>query len=576
MSGRGEYSAGPQLVPARMLNELVYCQRLFHLEWVDGRWAHNDDTVQGSVAHDATDRRSGRMPAPDEEEKPFTSIQVALSDPDLGVTAVIDRVDHEDGSSSPVDMKKGSGPGDGGMWPADRVQVLTQAVLLRRAGYSVNRAEISYLGSHHRASIDVGPNAEMEVRELVALARKVAAQELPPPPLLNDPRCPRCSLAPLCMPDETNYLLERSSGQPRRIIVKNPDTRPVYVNTQGASVKVSGGRLLVAVKGETVAERRLLDVSQVCVVGNVQITTQALKALWRRGVTVIWLSYGGWLDGWSQGPMSGHVTLRRRQVLASVHGLRFAQQMIRGKIHNQRVLLRRNAKVPLDDSVLGQLKELEAKTESAASLETLLGIEGTAARLYFGQFHTLLSPRCEVAAEFQAHGRARRPPPDPVNAVLGFCYSLLTKDLVAVLTGVGLDPFLGVLHQPRYGRPALALDLAEEFRALVAESVALQCFNNGEINEKSFMRGHLGVVLTADGRRSVIQAYERRLDMELKHPLFGYQVSYRRVLDLQARVLAASFTGELEAYSWGVGEDESGDGLYCGFEGVVGAAVIGV
>ena len=549
MSERGEYSVEPQLVPARMLNELVYCQRLFHLEWVDGRWAHNDDTIQGSVAHDATDRRSGRMPAPDEEEKPFTSIQVALSDPDLGVTAVIDRVDHEDGSSSPVDMKKGSGPGDGGMWPADRVQVLTQAVLLRRAGYSVNRAEISYLGSHHRASIDVGPNAEMEVRELVALARKVAAQELPPPPLLNDPRCPRCSLAPLCMPDETNYLLERSSGQPRRIIVKNPDTRPVYVNTQGASVKVSGGRLLVAVKGETVAERRLLDVSQVCVVGNVQITTQALKALWRRGVTVIWLSYGGWLDGWSQGPMSGHVTLRRRQVLASVHGLRFAQQMIRGKIHNQRVLLRRNAKVPLDDSVLGQLKELEAKTESAASLETLLGIEGTAARLYFGQFHTLLSPRCEVAAEFQAHGRARRPPPDPVNAVLGFCYSLLTKDLVAVLTGVGLDPFLGVLHQPRYGRPALALDLAEEFRALVAESVALQCFNNGEINEKSFMRGHLGVVLTADGRRSVIQAHERRLDMELKHPLFGYQVSYRRVLDLQARVLAASFTGELDSYT---------------------------
>ena len=534
MSERGEYSVEPQLVPARMLNELVYCQRLFHLEWVDGRWAHNDDTIQGSVAHDATDRRSGRMPAPDEEEKPFTSIQVTLSDPDLGVTAVIDRVDHEDGSSSPVDMKKGSGPGDGGMWPADRVQVLTQAVLLRRAGYSVNRAEISYLGSHHRAAIEVGPDAETEVRELVALARKVAAQELPPPPLLNDPRCPRCSLAPLCMPDETNYLLERSSAQPRRIIVKNPDTRPVYVNTQGASVKASGGRLLVAVKGETVAERRLLDVSQLCVVGNVQITTQALKALWRRGVVVIWLSYGGWLDGWSQGPMNGHVTLRRRQVLASVHGLRFAQHMIRGKIHNQRVLLRRNAKVSLDASVLDQLKELETKAESAASLETLLGIEGTAARLYFGQFHTLLSPRCEVAAEFQAHGRARRPPPDPVNAVL---------------TGVGLDPFLGVLHQPRYGRPALALDLAEEFRALVAESVALQCFNNGEINEKSFMRGHLGVVLTADGRRSVIQAYERRLDMELKHPLFGYQVSYRRVLDLQARVLAASFTGELDSYT---------------------------
>ena len=155
MSERGEYSVEPQLVPARMLNELVYCQRLFRLEWVDGRWAHSDDTVQGSVAHDATDRRSGRMPAPDEEEKPFTSIQVALSDPDLGVTAVIDRVDHEDGSSSPVDMKKGSGPGDGGMCPAARVQVLTQVVRLRPARYSENRAALPSSCSRHSASTDL-------------------------------------------------------------------------------------------------------------------------------------------------------------------------------------------------------------------------------------------------------------------------------------------------------------------------------------------------------------------------------------------------------------------------------------
>lgn len=543
-----EYGDAPALVPARMLNEFVYCPRLFYLEWVDRQWAHNDDTVEGSLAHDATDRRSGRMPEPGETELPPTSIQVSLSDSVLGLTAVIDRVDHADGTSSPVDMKKGKGPLDGGMWPGDRVQVLAQAVLLRRAGYLVREAQVSYLGSHRRAAVDVSDDAEDEIRELIAQAREVASSGTPPPPLLNDPRCPRCSLAPLCLPDETNYLLNRS-GTPKRIIVRDPDARPVYVVAQGSAVKVSGGRLIISTKGEVVSERRLVDVGQVCVVGNVQITTQAMRALWRQGASILWLSYGGWFEGWSQGPSNGHVTLRRHQVIASSNGLRFARELIRGKIHNQRVLLRRNAKAELPAELCAQLKGLEAEARTAESISQLLGIEGTAARLYFSQFHSMLSPRLSYGAEFQQYGRERRPPPDPVNAVLGFTYSLLTKDLVALLVGVGLDPYLGVLHRPRYGRPALALDLSEEFRGLIAESVTIQCFNNGEVGQGCFVRHPLGVHLTADGRKAVITAYERRLETELTHPLFGYTISYRRALDLQARILAAAFIGELDSYT---------------------------
>lgn len=502
----------------------------------------------GSVAHDATDRRSGRMPEPGEEEQPQTSIQVSISDPDLGLIAVIDRVDHDDGTSSPVDMKKGNGPADGGMWPADRIQVLAQAVLLKRAGYRVDTAQISYLGSHHRAAIPVTDDAESELRELISQARNIGRQETAPLPLLNDRRCPRCSLAPLCLPDETNYLLRRADP-PSRIIVRDPDARPVYVSAQGSAVKVSGGRLVISTKGEVTSERRLSDISQVCAIGNVQVTTQALRALWRQGATVIWLSYGGWFEGWSRGPDNGNVTLRRRQVIASSNGLPFARDIIRGKIHNQRVLLRRNAKEALPDDLVMQLKELEKTAASAESIGQLLGREGTAARLYFGQFHTMLSQRLSFRSEFQSNGRERRPAPDPVNTVLGFTYSLLTKDLVAILTGIGLDPYLGVLHQPRYGRPALALDLLEEFRALIADSVTIQCFNNGEIGEGDFIRHPLGVRLTAEGRKAVISAYERRLETTLTHPLFGYTLTYRRALDLQARILAAAFVGELETYT---------------------------
>ncbi len=499
----GEYAGLPDLLPARMLNEFVYCSRLFYLEWVDREWADSGDTAQGSLAHGPTERRGGRMPAPDDAAPPRTTAQVELADADLGVIAVIDRVDHDDGTTSPVDVKKGRGPSNGSMWPADRIQVLAQAVLLRKAGYLVRHAQVSYLDTHSRAVVDVPEEAESEVRAIVVAARHTAEAPDAPLPLVNDPKCPRCSLAPLCLPDEVNALLGRSEAPPRTIIPRDPDSRPLYVTTQGAVVRVSGLRLQVVVGGEVLADRRLLDISQVCVLGHVQVTTQALAALWRRGAVVLWLSYGGWFNGWCQGPPGKHVELRRRQVIANAQGLRFAVAMIRGKILNQRVLLRRNTKTGVPDGVLASLKSLAAAAADASSLAELLGIEGTAARIYFDNFDRMISPDCGFGVEFLVHGRSRRPPPDPVNATLGFCYALLTKDLVATLVGVGLDPYLGVLHRSRYGRPALALDLAEEFRALIAESVTLQCLNNGEVREAHFVRRSLGVHLTDSGRKAV-------------------------------------------------------------------------
>lgn len=137
----------------------------------------------------------------------------------------------------------------------------------------------------------------------------------------------------------------------------------------------------------------------------------------------------------------------------------------------------------------------------------------------------------------------------PINALLGFTYSLLVKDMVAICLGVGLDPYLGVYHRPRYGRPALALDLIEEFRPLIADSVVVNVLNNGEVTESSFRRSGQSVWLTADGRKAVIRAYERRLDTQIKHPVFKYRISYRRVMDVQARIFAAVMIGEIDEYS---------------------------
>jgi CRISPR-associated protein Cas1 len=243
------------------------------------------------------------------------------------------------------------------------------------------------------------------------------------------------------------------------------------------------------------------------------------------------------------------VELRRQQTAAHAQGgAGLAQQMIAGKILNCRTLLRRNARGDVSSTVAA-LKRLAEQAREAESFSSLLGVEGTAARLYFGALPSMLAGAAEsFGAEFSQLGRNRRPPPDPLNALLSFCYSMLTKDLTAVTLGVGFDPYLGIYHRSRYGRPSLALDLAEEFRPLIADSVVIGLLNHGEITASDFIRRAGAVSLTPGGRRTVLRAYERRLDTEIRHPVFGYRISYRRVLDVQARLLAGVLIGELPEY----------------------------
>lgn len=540
----------PDLLPARMLNEFVYCPRLFYLEWVDHRWADNADTAQGRYVHRRVDKQGPALPPPEKIEELQRTHSVQLEDQHLGLVAVIDRVDHNDGTVSPVDFKKGRPDPDGKAWPADEMQIFVQAAILRGAGYLVDEAVLYYAATSQRVVVPIPEDVEDRVLSTALDARRVAAQARPPLPLVDSPKCPRCSLAALCLPDEVNRTLLRSERPPRRIVPRDPDHRPVYVTEQGAYVGVKGGRLVVRLKTEELVSVRLIDVAQLCVYGHVQVSTEALTRLWGAGAPVLWFSYGGWLNGWAQGEPSGYVELRRRQII--VHGqggLGIAGAMLAGKIKNARTLLRRNSRTAVPDSVLNTMKAMERHVTTAATVGSMMGFEGTAARIYFGQFTSMLSDReSDLARSFTEGGRNRRPPRDPVNCLLSFVYGLLLKDLVAVCLGVGLDPFIGVLHAPRFGRPSLALDLAEEFRPLIADSVVIQVLNNAEVKSSDFTVRSRGVILTPSGRKAVIAAYERRLDMTVTHPQFGYQITYRRVLDVQARVLAAVMIGELPAY----------------------------
>lgn len=556
--------ATPELIPARMLNEFCYCPRLGYLEFAQGEFAHNPDTLEGRFGHrraDKPDERPVPTPgerkanAPDQEAaEEFVRIHarsIMLSAPDEGLVAGIDILEVEGNVATPVDYKRGRAPVlPEGAYEPERVQLCAQALVLRANGYQCDHGIIYFIQSKQRVEIAIDDLLVERTRELLRDFRQTLDAGRIPLPLVDSPKCPRCSLVGICLPDETHLLTQpdepAANEQVRRLLPARDDAMPTYVKMQGGQIGKSGERLTVKLKGEAVDEVRFHDLSQLCIFGNVQITTQALQECLRRDVPVCYFTYGGYFQGITTALSHKNIELRINQFRTADHteqSLTLAKAFIRGKILNCRTLLRRHLEDD-PDRLLPRLAESAEQVERVTSAESLLGIEGTAARIYFQGFARLI----KGGAAFRFEDRNRRPPRDPINAILSFLYSLLAKEFTVTLTTIGLDPMLGFYHKPRYGRPALALDIAEEFRPLIADSVALTLVNTGEMNESHFVQRAGACTMTETGRKALLGAYERRLDSLVTHSIFGYKVSYRRILEVQCRLLSRVLTGEINEY----------------------------
>ncbi|MBX3441388.1 MAG: CRISPR-associated endonuclease Cas1 [Planctomyces sp.] len=601
------------LIPVRMLNEFTYCPRLGYLEWVQGEWADNLETRQGTFGHrnvDQPDRQqfgspesNVQSPEPaDGASDPGSSApkddsiharSISLSAPLEGLVAKLDVLEIEGTRATPVDYKRGKVPDvPGGAYDPERVQLCAQGLILRENGFECTEGVLYFMGSRQRVTIPFDDELISHTREQARRLRATAARGVCPPPLVDSPKCPRCSLVTICLPDETNFLrhfggdadkpadggitdiapdgdqltlrIAPPTGEPpkpddgvagsapplkdglRRLLPARNDALPLYVQEFGAYLGKSGDRLTVSKERKELASVRLLDISQVCLFGNVTVSAPALKELTTRGIPICHFTYGGWFHGMTTGLVHNNVELRIRQYAAAsdpAESLALAKAMVAGKIKNCRTLLRRHLG-DREAPVLRQLAEYCRRVRRVDSIDSLLGLEGMAAKEYFSSYFILIAGQ----SEFDVHSRNRRPPRDPINAVLSFVYSLLTKELTIALQSVGFDPMLGFYHRPRFSRPSLALDLAEEFRPLIADSVTLTVFNNGEVDGGSFLERAGAATLTSAGRRAVLAAYERRLATEITHPIFGYKVSYRRVLEVQARLLARTMLGEIAAY----------------------------
>ncbi len=538
----------------RNLHNFVYCPRLFYLQWVENIFQENADTVSGSYVHRNVDQPSKFSDIDKFELSDGTTIKsLKLESKSLGLVGVIDIIEKDANLTEIVEYKRGSSrhlsEGEYAVKEPDAMQIAAQALLMRENGLAVNRAFVYYAADKKRVPVDLTEDLFEKVRKLILDARELAASGKCPPPLKDDSRCLYCSAYPVCLPNESRYWANPDSKSENEIkppMADSDDGEVLVVQNPKAYVGKHGEEIYVSCDGIAASKIPVHQLRSIYLYGPVQISAQLMQTCLEENIDVSYFSSSGRFLGLLRGlPVSG-IDARRAQYMLFDNPeikMKLSREIIRGKITNQRVLLMRNGEP--NEIFIGKMKYLKDKANSAENENQLLGIEGEAAAIYFSQFSTMIK---NISFDFK--NRNRRPPRDPVNSLLSLGYSVLAKEITGVCYTVGLDPFLGFYHHPRYGRPALALDLMEEFRPLIVDSLVISLINRGELDLKSdFMFSSSGCNLNDGGRRTFWQGWVRRLDTEITHPVFGYKMSYRRMFEIQARQLWRFLRGEADTYT---------------------------
>ena len=563
-----------------MVAQFTFCPRRFHLMYVEGRWEENEYTVEGKAIHRRVDRIEQILPETVASEKPKVddgdaspeiARSVSLAADDLGLMGKLDLVscDPEGGEAIPVETKRGRVPAVPlRAYPPERVQVMAQGLLLRRHGYQSDHGYLYFAGSRTRVRVDFDDELEQQTLAIIAAVREGRAATIMPPPLEDSPKCWGCSLCGICLPDETHELRRDHEAEempvdlgsdPRRLYPARDRATPFYIQEQGARIGKTGERLTVTKEKVIIGDSRLIDTSQVVLFGNVQISAQALHLLMEKGIPVIHFSTGAWFHGISHGTGIENAYSRAAQYAAAadpLHCTRFTVPLIHAKIANQRALILRNGNDETKDrcvrELASQLKIFDPNETFTRPIspDILRGWEGQAAAHYFAAFSGML--KTGELPDFDFTTRNRRPPKDPVNALLSFTYALLVKECLVALWGEGLDPWWGLYHRPRHGRPALALDFMEPFRPILADSVVITAINTGMVKPRDFITNANGCAMQPAAKKALLRAWEQRLDQLHTHSEFGYRCSWRTILRIQARLLVRLLRGDIPHLPWPV------------------------
>ena len=525
------------LIRVMALHALAYCERLFYLEEVEEIRVADHRVYAGRTLHEAD------LPAHADQES------AVLESEGWGIRGKVDFVRYRDGGLVAYEHKRGRSMGDDA-WPSDRLQVIAYAALLEEhLGKSVAEGRIHYHANNKTVRVPVDDGTRDELRSAVVHARELSRSVKRPPVAANEKLCAKCSLAPVCLPEEERLLRAvdggDGTGQVPRLFPEDDERRILHVLEEGSRVSKSGEQIVVSPRENEPRKFPGHDVAAIVLHGSVQISSQAVHYAVAHDIAVHWLTGGGqYVAGLAP---AGGVQRRIRQfdgLLQPELTLRLTKRLVKAKIENQlRFLMRASRGKDSDGKVAEVLKGIRAElrgVDRAADVDALRGHEGMAGKLYFSALPALLDAEQEL---MRFSGRNRRPPEDAFNAALSLGYSLLYRDTMAAIICVGLDPAFGFFHRPRSAAYPLALDLMELFRTVLWDMPLVASVNRNQWREEHFSRSPGQVWLSAEGRRLAIEIYEKRKEESWKHPVLDYSLSYARALELEVRLLEKEWTG---------------------------------
>jgi CRISPR-associated protein Cas1 len=527
------------LIRVFALRTLEYCERLFYLEEVEDIQVADAAVFAGRTLH--VELEQG------EEQRTFE-----LASERLGLTGKVDAVRHREGHWIPYEHKKGRArraeDKTAEAWPADILQVSAYCLLLEEfLKRPVPEGRIRYHADNETVRVPIDDKARKMVNLAVARAAELRESTERPPIATNERLCIKCSLAPVCLPEEER-VVRNPEWEALLLFPQYPDGRVIHVSTYGSTVGRTGEQLKVVCEGEKDQKFPIEDVQTLVIHGNSQVTTQALHLCASHGITVHWLSGSGNYVG-CMSTDSGKVQRRIRQFQAlSDPGtcLRLARKLAMARAEGQLKYVLRGTRGSARPEAVGKaLAQMRASLKGMAHAEgvdTVRGHEGVAARAYFSALPFLLSDG--IPDEMKPTGRSRRPPRDRFNALLSFGYALLYRSVMQAAIAVQLEPALGFFHTPRSAAHPLVLDLMELFRVPVWDVALVGSVNRKQWDpHEDFSVTKERVWLSDAGRRKAIGIYERRLKETWRHPVTKYSLSYARTIELEARLLEKEWTG---------------------------------
>lgn len=534
------------------LHALAYCERLFFLEEVENVRVADERVYAGRRLHVELAREE------DEEEW----LTLNLESERWGLKGRVDCVRRRDGQITPYEHKRGRSARDRegrpAAWPSDRLQIIAYAALVEeQTGRGVAEGRVRYHADNVLVHVPFDERAREDLGKAIARARELQGTVERPPVAENERLCVKCSLAPVCLPEEARLgsALSAEEATPAgratlRLFPADDDRRTLHVITQGARVGRKGDRFEVSARDESPQLHPVHEIGQIVLHGFAQITTQALRLCAEQEIGVHWITGGGRYTGaWSAG--LGSVQRRIRQYRALTDPelcLRLARRLAEARARGQLSFLLRASReagrdvLAVKDAIAG-MRKLLSPLARADSIDSLRGYEGSIGAHYFSALPYLVVP--EAGEAMRPEGRSRRPPRDRCNALLSYGYALLLKDVTNAILTVGLDPCLGFYHQPRSQAHPLALDLMELFRVPLVDLPVIASINRRQWDEDlDFQIAGQQVWLSEYGRKRFIGIYERRKADQWKHPVIGHSLTYARLLELEVRLLEKEWMGE--------------------------------